>query len=56
MPLNHGAFDQAWVGQKKGLGGVSACDAGLFFWGEFSPTGAFSIQHLFPAGYIEPMV
>jgi hypothetical protein len=56
MPLNHGTFDQAWVGQKKGLGGVRVYDAGLFFWGDFSPTGALSIQHFFPASHIEPMV
>ncbi len=56
MPFNDGAFDQTGVGQKKGLGSVSAFHADLFYWGEFSPTGAFSIQHFFPAGHIEPMV
>lgn len=56
MPFNDGAFDQTWVGQNKGSGRVGAFDGGLLFWGKFSPTGAFSIQHFFPTSYIEPMV
>ena len=56
MPFNDGALDQAGVGQKKGPGRVSAFDAGLFFWGKFSPTGAFSIQYFFPSRHLEPLV
>ena len=56
MPLDDGALDQARVGQKYGFGRVSAFDAGLFFWGEFSPTGAFSIQYFFPSRHLEPLV
>jgi len=56
MPFNDGALDQAGVGQKKGPRSVSAFDAGLFFWGEFSPTGAFSIQYFFPSRHLEPLV
>ena len=56
LPLNDGSFDQARVGKQKGFGGSGTCHAGLVFRAELAPTGAFAVDHGFPAKRFQPAV
>jgi hypothetical protein len=56
LPLNDGSFHQARVGKQKGLGCHGICHAGLLIGTEFSPAGAFAVDHGFPVKCFQPAV
>ena len=56
LPLNDGSFDQARVGKQKGFGCLRRCHAALFLRAELAPTGAFAVDHGFPAKRFQPAV
>ena len=55
LPLNDRPLHQAGVGKHKRFGGGGAGHAGLRFRAELAPTGAFAVDHSFPAKRFHPV-